>query len=728
MESKQIGAIRIILLLFCPIVRGFLDIEELKNIKYGIDILNKPVLLSSQDTDKFSETIDVTSKHGQIYRCTIPSQMEAEKQKEEEEKNAMEAGVPELLKPMESGPCLFKTRDWWSYEFCYGKHIRQFHMEDGRILGNVIMLGYYESEFDWKNETNMEIKSRNKNRLNRYHSQQYINGSKCDLTGKARKTEVRFLCEEGTGDYIARLDEPETCSYVLTVHTTKICHHPYLKLPSQQKPVSITCNPAVSDQVYQDYLQEEQEKKIQREKIAEEERIEKELRDAEMLFKSDEKMTDSKISREMPLPESVKKTGNGRTFEFKDVSDLGPDMSKIEKLISEGLKDDMMKLSDQFGGQEVDMKMKVKVVKNMEDLENVLKEAQTEVESLMKKKSKEEEEELLGEEESSSEGEEKPKDTTLKFEKKSLTKKIQETVSDLDKELDGVDEKVLQSFKDIEEDEIKSVREEFTRNRNNLAAIKESLRKTMENEFDGIIEEAEEETGITLEDREGGKKELSQTMKRLIERLEKTEKDILNVDEELEKLAKKNEKLQERLHKEQEEAIGPSKTEKPVTNSEITKSSSPSSSIPSASSSSSSSTTSSSSLSSSSSSSSSSKKDRIKIRVSKLTKGEFEKNALRSTPETQKLEEDVQEQLQKAGLDLGNGKIQVKIITAGYVDDKDDVHLLSAEDSSAFKNMIVSILGGDQEAAQEEARYTEMESNYNKVWGKDDKKSPPVIP
>ena len=64
------------------------------------------------------------------------------------------------------------------------------------------------------------------------------------------------------------------------------------------------------------------------------------------------------------------------------------------------------------------MKMKVKVVKNMEDLENVLKEAQTEVESLMKKKTKQEEEESLqGEEESSSEGEEKPKDTTLKFEK-----------------------------------------------------------------------------------------------------------------------------------------------------------------------------------------------------------------------------------------------------------------------------------------------------------------------
>lgn len=46
----------------------------------------------------------------------------------------------------------------------------------------------------------------------------------------------------------------------MTVHTTKICHHPYLKLPSQQKPVSITCNPAVTDRVYQDYLQEQEGK------------------------------------------------------------------------------------------------------------------------------------------------------------------------------------------------------------------------------------------------------------------------------------------------------------------------------------------------------------------------------------------------------------------------------------------------------------------------------------
>lgn len=44
----------------------------------------------------------------------------------------------------------------------------------------------------------------------------------------------------------------------MTIHTTKICHHPYLKLPTYQKPVPITCNPAVSEEVYQGYLKEEE--------------------------------------------------------------------------------------------------------------------------------------------------------------------------------------------------------------------------------------------------------------------------------------------------------------------------------------------------------------------------------------------------------------------------------------------------------------------------------------
>ena len=42
---------------------------------------------------------------------------------------------------------------------------------------------------------------------------------------------------------------------------------------------------------------------------------------------------------------------------------------------------------------------------------------------------------------------------------------------------------------------------------------------------------------------------------------------------------------------------------------------------------------------------------------------------------------------------VAGGKIQVKIITAGYYDDKDDsLHVLSDKDSEVFRNMIVSII------------------------------------
>lgn len=55
----------------------------------------------------------------------------------------------------------------------------------------------------------------------------------------------------------------------------------------------------------------------------------------------------------------------------------------------------------------------------MDDLENILKEAQSEVENLMKKRKKasEEEEDLVKEEDESPLDGDKQKDTTLKYEK-----------------------------------------------------------------------------------------------------------------------------------------------------------------------------------------------------------------------------------------------------------------------------------------------------------------------
>lgn len=62
------------------------------------------------------------------------------------------------------------------------------------------------------------------------------------------------MCEEGSSDYIARVDEPQSCRYVLTVHTSRTCQHPLLRPPSTAKPQGIVCQPALSAQQYMDYV------------------------------------------------------------------------------------------------------------------------------------------------------------------------------------------------------------------------------------------------------------------------------------------------------------------------------------------------------------------------------------------------------------------------------------------------------------------------------------------
>ncbi|NXW11890.1 OS9 protein, partial [Fregetta grallaria] len=226
-----------------------LNLQELSELKYGLEILAEPVLAGQRQAE---DVVTVASKFKQRYECRLPpAAVRRQPDPEEEAQLYNGSGVAELLRPMGTAPCLVKTKDWWTYEFCYGKHIQQYHVEESEIKGDVLFLGYYQSAFDWDDET---AKASKQHRLKRYHSQSYVNGSRCDLTGRAREAEVRFLCEEGAGDYIARVDEPQSCSYVLTVHTTRICHHPFLRPPAGAAPQPILCQPALSPAQYVEYV------------------------------------------------------------------------------------------------------------------------------------------------------------------------------------------------------------------------------------------------------------------------------------------------------------------------------------------------------------------------------------------------------------------------------------------------------------------------------------------
>ncbi|XP_052021845.1 protein OS-9 isoform X1 [Apodemus sylvaticus] len=247
---------------------GSLNLEELSEMRYGIQILPLPVMGGQSQA---SDVVVVSSKYKQRYECRLPAgAIHFQREREEETPAYQGPGIPELLSPMRDAPCLLKTKDWWTYEFCYGRHIQQYHMEDSEIKGDVLYLGYYQSAFNWDDET---AKASKQHRLKRYHSQTYGNGSKCDLNGKPREAEVRFLCDEGagiSGDYIDRVDEPFSCSYVLTIRTSRLCPHPLLRPPASAAPQAILCHPALQPDEYMAYLQRQAESKQREEKITEE--------------------------------------------------------------------------------------------------------------------------------------------------------------------------------------------------------------------------------------------------------------------------------------------------------------------------------------------------------------------------------------------------------------------------------------------------------------------------
>ena len=53
-----------------------------------------------------------------------------------------EESILQLLAPLES-LCLYRNEDWWTYEICTGRHVRQFHQQGTELLSEYL-LGKYD--------------------------------------------------------------------------------------------------------------------------------------------------------------------------------------------------------------------------------------------------------------------------------------------------------------------------------------------------------------------------------------------------------------------------------------------------------------------------------------------------------------------------------------------------------------------------------------------------------
>ncbi|EEB05515.1 sensor for misfolded ER glycoproteins Yos9 [Schizosaccharomyces japonicus yFS275] len=141
------------------------------------------------------------------------------------------------------GVCLLDPNGYWTYEYCHDTSIRQFHYEDDKQAAQ----NYYDLGIAPVIErSSIGAWTVRKSGTKRSLQIEWINGTKCDLTGKPRQTLVQYECvDDGDAPRIAWYTELSTCSYSMTIHVPALCGLEPFRRSDLSDVQNIVCHPVV---------------------------------------------------------------------------------------------------------------------------------------------------------------------------------------------------------------------------------------------------------------------------------------------------------------------------------------------------------------------------------------------------------------------------------------------------------------------------------------------------
>ncbi|KAK3936783.1 glucosidase II beta subunit-like protein-domain-containing protein [Diplogelasinospora grovesii] len=238
------------------------------------------------DSQQISETYEIINTPPSKYLCAVPviapppalNQTATELAKAEEARELARASTKgwELMSDLE-GQCLYFISGWWSYSFCYGKEIVQFHaLPTGKqggapvkdpnsqeyVLGRTYPTHPTQSGQRYHANQNQNQKPIGQAAVadsqpkgvappntelqvkgdQRYLVQRLDGGTICDLTGRERTIEVQYHCSPGsTVDRIGWIKEVTTCTYLMVVQTPRLCADVAFLPPKETRANPITC-------------------------------------------------------------------------------------------------------------------------------------------------------------------------------------------------------------------------------------------------------------------------------------------------------------------------------------------------------------------------------------------------------------------------------------------------------------------------------------------------------
>lgn len=213
-------------------------------------------------------TYEIMNMPPNKYLCSIPilddarpeNRTAADLAKAEEAKELARASQRgwELLAPMD-GHCLHFMSGWWSYRFCFGKNIVQYHalpqipngmppVQDPDTLAFMLgraptpeEAGAGHAGRDQTAPPNTELQVKGDQR---YLVQRLGGGTTCDLTGRERTIEVQYHCAPNANmDRIGYIKEVTTCAYLMVVNTPRLCDDVAFLPPRETTANAITCRP-----------------------------------------------------------------------------------------------------------------------------------------------------------------------------------------------------------------------------------------------------------------------------------------------------------------------------------------------------------------------------------------------------------------------------------------------------------------------------------------------------
>ena len=144
-----------------------------------------------------------------------------------------------MLEPL-NGVCLSRHEGWWSYEMCYQRHVRQFHLVTGtdakgkptsHIEGEYILGeskgATMKRSFFPSNAASVDAHGMDDGAPGATVASlevEYTDGTPCDLTETPRRSTLQFVC--GATDKIESIVEDYTCHYKVVITTPHLCKHP----------------------------------------------------------------------------------------------------------------------------------------------------------------------------------------------------------------------------------------------------------------------------------------------------------------------------------------------------------------------------------------------------------------------------------------------------------------------------------------------------------------------